>query len=131
MNLFGKWKDQATQYVDVRVQLAKLKFIERTSHVLSHLMLGFVLMVVSIVVLIFLGFGIMESFTTLFESRTGGAFATAVIFALFIAILFGLRRRILTSFADLFVRIMTDNNDDDDDDEDERERKKNVRAEEL
>ena len=126
MNLLGKWKEQAAQYVDVRYQLAKLKFIERTSHVLSTLMLGFVLMIVSIVVLIFIGFGVMEYCSDWLDSRTMGAFATAGFFLLFIGVLYILRKKMVTSFADLFVRIMTDdpNDDDDDDDEDDRKREK-------
>ncbi len=40
MDILGKWRDKATRYVDVRFQLIKLGFIERTSHVLGNLMIG-------------------------------------------------------------------------------------------
>lgn len=114
MNLFGKWKDKATEYIDVRVQLMKLKFIERTSKVLSSLMFGFVLLIISLTVLVFMGFGIMETFSSWFNSRIGGAFATSGVFLLLLFIFIGVRGRIMAAFAGIFIRTLTDDPDDDD-----------------
>lgn len=118
MNLFGKWKDKATEYVDVRVQLMKLQFIERTSKVLSSLMFGFVLLIISLTVLVFMGFGIMETLSSWFNSRIGGAFATSGVFLLLLFIFVGIRKRVMASFAGIFIRTLTDDPDDD-----EKERK--------
>lgn len=125
MNLFSKWKDRATEYFDVRVQLVKLKFVQSASNVLSSLMFGFILVVVSISVLLFMGLGIMEVFIHLFDSRMAGAFATSGAFLLLMLLLFALRKNILRSFAGLFIRIMTDPGEDDDDDDDDEKRKTN------
>jgi uncharacterized membrane protein len=120
MNLFGKWKDRATEYFDVRVQLVKLKFIQSASNVLSSLMFGFILLMVSISVLIFMGLGIMEVFTHLFDSRIWGAFSTAGTFLILMLLLFAIRKSIMRSFAGIFIRIMTDPGDDDEEDKDDR-----------
>lgn len=121
MNLLGKWKDKATQYIDVRVQLMKLKFIERASNVLGSLMLAFVLMMVSIAVLMFMGLGILECFSALFDSRIAGAFATAGVFILLMLIILGFRKGITTACANIFIRIMTEPGEDDDDDSEDRD----------
>jgi len=118
MNLFGKWKDKATEYVDVRFQLAKLKFIERASHVIGNIMLGFAMLITMIAVLIFFGIGIMETLTVWFDgSRIAAAFSTSAIFLVFIAIIFGLRKSILNAIAGIFIRIMTDPGDDEPEDD--------------
>lgn len=122
INLFGKWKDRATEYIDVRVQLAKLKFVQGASNVLSSLMFGFILVVVSISVLIFMGLGIMEVFTHFFNSRIAGAFATSGTFLLLMLVLFAFRKSFLRSFAGLFIRIMTDLGEDDEDEEKKEEK---------
>lgn len=115
MNLFGKWKEKATEYVDVRVQLAKLKFIERASHVIGNLMLGFAMMATMIAVLFFFGIGLMETFTVLFDgSRIGAAFATSGVFLLLVGLIYALRKTILAAIAGIFIRIMTDPGDEDD-----------------
>ena len=132
MNLFGKWKEQATEYVDVRVQLAKLKFIERASHVIGNLMLGFAMLITMIAVLIFLGIGIMETLTVWFDgSRIGAAFTTSAIFLVFVGIIYSVRKTILTAIAGIFIRVMTDPGDDDDDDSIGKKKKKENLDEEL
>jgi len=133
LNLFGKWKDQATQYVDVRVQLMKLKFVGGASSVLGSLILGLMLMFVSMLALIFFGMGVMECFSTWLESRIGGAFATAGVFVILLLVLYGMRKSISLVFANIFVRIMTSHDDDDDDDDDDKpgQRKKENTDEEL
>lgn len=117
MNLFGKWKDKATEYVDVRIQLAKLKFIERASHVIGNLVLGFLMIATMIAVLFFFGIGIMETLAVWLDTRIGAAFATSGLFILLVAIIYGMRKRILKEVAGIFIRVMTDDDDDDDDDD--------------
>ena len=131
MNLFGKWKDKATEYVDVRIQLAKLRFIERASHVIGHLVLGFVMISTMIAVLFFMGIGIMETLAVWLDTRVGAAFATAGLFVLLIAAIYGMRKKILLSVAGIFIRIMTDPGDDEDDDDEpgRRDKQENLNEE--
>ena len=120
INLFGKWKDKATQYVDVRFQLLKLGMIERISNVLGFVMLGFGILTITLAIFIFLGIGMMESFSVWLDSRIAGAFATTGFFIILLLIVVGIRKGILTALSGVFIRIMTEGDDDDDDDDDDR-----------
>ena len=120
MNLFTRWKDKATDYIDVRIGLLKLSLIERTSNVLGTLMISLIYFFVALAVLTFLGFGLMETFSSILDpnigsARVGGAFITAGIFALFLVLLFVLRKGIIAAFAGIFIRILTAGDDDEDD----------------
>jgi len=118
MNLFTRWKDKATRYIDVRVGLLKLSFIERTSMLLGSLMISFIYLFVALAFFIFLGFALLEAFSSMLDSRVGGAFLTAGIFALMLGILFAIRKTIINAFSTIFIRILTDGDDDDNDDDD-------------
>jgi len=117
MNLFTRWKEKASEFIDVRVGLFKLGLIERTSTLLGNLMLSFIYLFIALAVLTFLGFGLMETFTELIGSRVGGAFITAGLFALMLVLLFAARKAIIRGFAGIFVRILTESSDDDDADD--------------
>ncbi len=119
MSILSKWKDKATRYVDVRFQLMKLGFIERTSHVLGNLMIGFILLFLSFSMLIFMGMGIMKAMSLWLGSEIGGSFATAGIFLLFILLFILLRKKVLIAFAGFFIGVMTAGQDDEDEDEKE------------
>jgi len=117
MNLFTRWKDKAIDYVDVRVRLLKLGFIERTSTLLGNLMVSFIYLFVGLAFFLFLGVALLEVFIELLDSRIGGAFATAGFFALVFGILFALRKSLIAAFAGIFIRILTEGDEDDDDDD--------------
>ena len=120
-NLFNKWKDKATEYVDVRLNLLKLGFIERTSSVLGHIILAFIYIILSFAVLSFIGTGTMEAYIALTGSRIAGAFATAGSFLVLLGIIYGMRKRIIRSFAGIFIGILTEPRDDDDEEPHEKE----------
>lgn len=117
IDLLGKWKEKATQYVDVRVQLVKLKFIARASSVLGSVILALILIMVAMLIFLFIGLGIMECFTHWLNSRIGGAFATAGFFLILFLIMFLARKAVGNNFAGIFVRIMTEGDDEEEEDE--------------
>ena len=113
MNIFDKWKDKAGRYVDVRLQLAKLTFIERSSTVLGTLISMLVLLFLGLAFLTFLGFSLMEFFISVLDgNRTGGALLTTAFFGLLIGIVVMLRKSIINAFAGIFVKIMTEPDED-------------------
>lgn len=114
INLFSKWKDKVAQYIDVRLDLAKLAFIERTSHVLSYLIFTFMLLSLGAAILVFMGIGLQEAFSVWVDSRIGGAFLTAGFYLLLCVLVYALRKPILAAFAGLFIQILTRQDDDDD-----------------
>lgn len=113
-NLFNEWKENATRFLEVRANLIKLSFVERTSNVLSFLIYIFILMFLVIAVLIFLGVALQETFSQLFDSRIGGAFATLGVYLLLVGGVVLMRKVILNFFASIFVRLITAEDDDDD-----------------
>ncbi len=122
MNLFSNWKDKATQYADVRLRLLKLSIIERTSTLLGNLIITFIYFFIALAVLTFLGFGLMETFASLLNSRVGGAFSTAGVFILMLLVLFLMRKSIIAAFAGIFIRILTEGDEDDEDPDDKDHR---------
>jgi hypothetical protein len=111
INFFSKWKDKITQYVDVRIQLFKLEFIEKTSNVLSYIIFSFVMLLITMSILIFLGIGLGEWLCEVLHTRTGGFFATAGIYIIFMLIIFGFRKQLVRAFSSMFIRILTDDKD--------------------
>jgi len=114
MNLIGKWKEKIAHYIEVRVQLMKLSFIERTSNILSYLVFTFISLFLILTVLIFLGIGVGEFFGEMLNSRATGFFITAGLYILMFGLLMLLRQPIIKAFSGLFIRILTENDDDED-----------------
>ncbi|WP_276132368.1 hypothetical protein [Polluticoccus soli] len=119
MNFINKWKDKIAHYVDVRIQLVKLNVIERSSNVLSYLIFVFICLFLSLSVLIFLGIVIGELFSGIFDSRPLGYLVTTGIYILLVALMFGLRKSIINTFAGVFIRILTSVDEDDTDEEEQ------------
>ena len=107
MNLFSSWKGKIENYVDVRLGILKLSIIERTSTLLATVIMAFIFLAIGLAILAFVGWGLMEVFITLLDSRVGGAFMTAGVFAVLLIILFLLRRILVASFAGIFITILT------------------------
>lgn len=122
MNLFANWKEKASNFIDVRLGLFKLSLIERTSKVFGQLVLTFIYAFVGLIVLAFVGIGLMELFGGLLQSRMAGAWLTAAIFLLLLLILLAFRSALLRSLANMFVRLLTE------DDEEDTDTKSNVQG---
>lgn len=117
VDIFNNWKEKITQYVDLRFQLFKLEFIDRTSNVLSYILFAFAMLLFSMAILIFLGIGLGEWLCEVLNTRTGGFFATAGIYIIFLLVLFAMRKRLIRAFSGIFIRVLTENGDDDDNEE--------------
>ncbi|OJW83515.1 MAG: hypothetical protein BGO69_08575 [Bacteroidetes bacterium 46-16] len=122
MSFIDKWKDKITEYVDVRVQLIKLSFVERTSHILGYFVYVFIVLSLLLPILIFLGMGLSEAFTELFDSRTAGYFMTLGVYVLLTLIVMLCRKQLINKAAGIFIAKLTD----DDDDNDEEQQKTTV-----
>lgn len=117
MSFIDKWKDKIAHYVDVRLSLIKLGFIERTSNILSYLIFVFIGLFLAISVLLFVGIGVGEYFSEVLDSRAGGFFITAGFYVLLLVLMFMLRVPVTTAFSSAFIRILTDDGPDDEDKE--------------
>lgn len=114
MNLFANWKEKASNFIDVRLGLFKLSLIERTSKVFGQLVLSFIYAFVGLIVLAFIGIGLMELLGSLLQSRMLGAFLTAAIFLLLLVLLLSMRKAIHRSLANMFVRLLTEEDEEED-----------------
>lgn len=119
VDIFNNWKEKITQYVDLRFQLFKLEFIDRTSNVLSYILFTFAMLLFAMAILIFLGIGLGEWLCEVLNTRTGGFFATAGIYIIFLLLLFAIRKHLIRAFSGIFIRVLTENGDDHED-EDEK-----------
>ncbi len=113
-NLFNEWKENSSRFLEVRLNLLKLSFVERTSNVLSFVIYVFIMLFLAITVLIFFGVALQETFSQWFDSRIGGAFATFGFFVLLAGVAVMMRKSILNRFASVFVRLLTAEDDNDD-----------------
>lgn len=112
MSFIDKWKDKITEYVDVRFQLIKLSIIERTSHVLGYLVYTFVALSLVLPILIFLGIGLSEVFTSLFDSRIAGYFCTVGVYIVILLILIAVRKSIISKLTGIFISKLTEIEDE-------------------
>lgn len=117
LGFIGKWKDKLADYVDMRVRLVKLDFIERTSQVLSFFTFTIVCFLLVLPILLFMGIGVAEFFADLVGSRGGGYLIITGLYLLALGILFIYRKRFIRKFTGLFIRVMTDDDEDDDDEQ--------------
>lgn len=108
LGFIGKWKDKLADYVDMRVRLVKLDFIERTSQVLSFFTFTIVCFLLVLPILLFMGIGVAEFFADLVGSRGGGYLIITGLYLLALGILFMYRKRFIKKFTGLFIRVMTD-----------------------
>ena len=112
LNIFSKWKQQLTDYIDVRIRLYKLSLIERTASVLSFFAFLFIALVIGSLILIFVGFLLAECFTRLCDSRIWGFFITSVIYLLLFWGIYASRKAIIRKFSDAFINILSEDDDE-------------------
>ncbi len=115
LGFISKWKDKLADYVDMRVRLVKLDFIERTSQVLSFFTFTIVCFLLVLPILLFMGIGVAEFFANLVGSRGGGYLIITGIYMLMLGLLFIYRKKFINKFTGLFIRVMTENEDEEDD----------------
>jgi len=129
MGLISKWKEKIAHYIEVRLNLFKLGLMERISNILSYLIFVFIGLFLTVSILIFLGIGIGEYFSSVLDSRAGGFFITAGFYVLLLIVLFLLRVPITTGFSGVFIRIMTATEADDEDPKEVRKTRDDIKVE--
>lgn len=122
MNFITEWKDKIAHYIDVRLQLAKLTVVEKTSGVLSFLVFIFISLFISLAVLVFAGMALGEMFSDLTGSRPLGYLITTGIYILLLLLLFALRKSIVNSFSGVFIRMLT-HEEDEEEEQNKKEQK--------
>ncbi|MEI8278320.1 MAG: hypothetical protein WCG87_01080 [Bacteroidota bacterium] len=114
MNILGNLKDKVVDFVDVRVRLLKLSVVERTASILSYFAFLMIILLIALLAFVFIGFGMAEWFTALLDSRSGGFFLAAFVFILLLVITFALRAKLFHRFANIFVQLLTEDDEESD-----------------
>ncbi len=114
MKILQPLKDAITRYFNLKIQHLKLEVLERLVTVTGYLVFIALLLLLMLGVLLFLGFGLAEYFSALFDSRAGGYFATAGVMLLLSVITFFLSKKIVGFFANKVLWLLTKKNEDND-----------------
>jgi len=112
MSIFGSIKDAVAKYADVYIKLFKVNAIGKTSGLLAYVMFALICMLLLFCTMILLGFGIAEGLCALGLTRVASFFITIGIYALLMVVVISMRRSITRSFADTFIRILTEGDND-------------------
>lgn len=80
-------KEKVNEYVNIRVEEAKLNTIEKASPIAASLIIGLVILFIFFLVMLFLGLSLAEWFAVLFHSVALGYLCTAGIYILFLLII--------------------------------------------
>jgi len=75
-------KDKVNEYVNIRLEEAKLTTIEKASPIAASIVIGFIIVFVFFLIMLFLGLSLAEYFGVLFDSITLGYLCTAGIYIL-------------------------------------------------
>lgn len=114
MNFFSKFTDKIAQYAKAQMDLIKLNFVQRVSGILSFLIFTVICLLFTLCIFIFMGIGLGEYFSALTDSKVGGYLLSSACFLLLFVILIIARKRVVNIFADIFIRILTDQDNDED-----------------
>jgi ABC-type phosphate/phosphonate transport system permease subunit len=113
MNIFERLKEKVLNYVELKIKLFKLGVIEHTSNIVSSFLFLFLLMFIGTTVLLFLGLFFSEWIYTLVHTRSIAYLLTAVAFVFLLVLLLLLRKKITKFFSDMFVAMLTEQNEND------------------
>jgi len=106
-------REKVVRYVEVNVNLFKIKLIGRTSNLMSYLMFALTCLIIFCCIILFFGFGLTEVFMDAGMSHSASFFLTTGIYCLLLIIVILLRKNITRFFADTFINILTEDDDDD------------------
>lgn len=113
--LFGSIKEKVISYVEVNVNLFKIKLIGRTSNVMSYFMFALVVLILLCCILLFFGYALTEVFFEAGLSRGGAYLLTGVIYCVFLGVVLLVRGNLTRFFNNTFISILTETDDQDED----------------
>ncbi len=119
MGIFNGIKEKVISYVEVNINLFKIKLIGRTSNLLSYFMFALIVLIFLCCIILFFGFGLTEVFYDAGMTRTGAFFLTTGIYIAMLTVVIILRTNITRFFNNAFIGILTENDEDDEDEKEE------------
>jgi Zn-dependent protease with chaperone function len=113
MNIFSAVKEKITQYITAYLKLLKINFIDRTSNVLGYIIFTLIGLFLAFCILLFLGLGLVEVFSTIGCSRLASFFIVIAIYLLLLIIMVMLRKNIVRFFVGSIIKVLTEGDNDD------------------
>ncbi|MCW3121166.1 MAG: hypothetical protein JWQ38_658, partial [Flavipsychrobacter sp.] len=111
MNILATIKEKILEYLDVHIKLLKLNFIGQTSKVVSYFLFAFICLFIVFAIVLFLGFGLTETFMALGLSKLASFFVTIGVYILMLTIVISCRRGITRFFASGIISAMSSDED--------------------
>ncbi len=112
--IFSSIREKVVRYVEVNVNLFKIKLIGRTSNLLSYFMFALTCLIILCCIILFFGFGLTEVFMDAGMSHSASFFLTTGIYCLLLIMVVLLRKNITRFFANTFINILTEDDDEND-----------------
>jgi apolipoprotein N-acyltransferase len=91
----NRLKDHVSDYVNTFTQIAKAKAVRGASNTTAGIVIGVTAFFFAFFFLFFIGFGLGWWLGTVFHNMAAGFFAVAGFFLLLIALMFGLRKKLI------------------------------------
>jgi hypothetical protein len=107
MSILGKLTSKISEYIEPRIRSIQLTIIERLSFVLSYFVFILILILVGFAVLLFLGFSLVDFFTSLTDSHLAGTLLTVSFYFIIFLIIYFCRKPIINRFAGIFISVLT------------------------
>src|SRR5690606_2537023 len=107
MNFFQSLKSKAVDYISLKFEILRLEIVERIVNVIGYLIFTIILLFLVFAIVLFLSYGLAEFFSSLFENRTMGYFATAGVILLITGIVVWQSKNIIKFFANKIVGLVT------------------------
>lgn len=109
--MFTELKEKAVQYIEVKVGLMKIALIGRTASLLSSTLYIIIVVFFFFFLTLFAGIGLAEVLSDAGISRGVAFFITTGAFAFLLVILIAFQKRITRFFANIFIRVLTEEDD--------------------
>lgn len=107
MNFFQSLKSKAVDYISLKFEILRLELVERIVNVIGYLIFTIILLFLVFAVVLFLSYGLAEFFSSVFENRTLGYFATAGVILVLTGIVLWQSKNIIKFFANKIVGLVT------------------------
>ncbi|MCF8449462.1 MAG: hypothetical protein K9G49_06280 [Taibaiella sp.] len=116
--IFNGIREKVVRYVEVNINLFKIKLIGRTSNLMSYFMFALTCLIILCCIILFFGFGLTEVFMDAGMSHSASFFLTTGIYCALLLIVIFLRKNFTRFFANAFINILTEDDEDENDSED-------------
>lgn len=101
-------KEKISDYLNVRIEEAKLTTVEKASPIAASLLIWFIILFIAFLIMLFLGLSLAEWFAVLMNSVALGYLCTAGVYVVMLLILIIFFKQIATPLTNKIAQILYD-----------------------